>query len=565
MLVSFSGPLDEEEERPAAARLKPFTGELDPVDAPQPASTPGYKAILDRYAAENEAAGREGEWFAPEKAALRNWGNNMQASTYGLIGLGADWLGAEETRDKYLQKYLAEQEQIQANMRPEYTWEHEGDPLKWARYTLANFAPDLIGTLGTGALVKKGVQEIVERGTKDLIKDKADDVAAKIVADRAKTKARAGTAGALGGALAYNEGIMVGQTYGQAYEEALKQGKTADDINTGRVVGYATAAAGLDTASDLLAGAAGKFGPLKGTMDLLDSSLPGWKGRLVNAGTKGTAAGLVGGTTETLQSGLQQMGSGKTFEDSTFWNEGEFAAGVLGEGTAGAGLAAMRRPTADVRRMETQRQAEADMAARAQEAVASEQARLVQEGQEEAMWDRYEGLQAEQEAARAAAEDGVGRERLAYGPKFTPKNEWVKQREAQFETRLTDEGDELKAEYDRWRVQTKTYDDTTQTRRKFRKAYEKTNKVDVNAEYEAALDEFAARNRTQGIDPEYLDDYGTSQEGLKAQKPAKQKGPTDAEVATMQEEFKAEQAANTEAKRVADIRESVARLKAQAA
>lgn len=275
---------------------------------------------------------------------------------------------------------------------------------------------------------------------------------AAMLATRGKVNPLA-TGLAVGGPQAY------GEVYGSAVEAAEAEGGTADDVDMGLVNKYGLAAAGLESVADTVLGAASNIVKIpKGKMaDLLSSSTKKERGeiagRAVNVAKRAPVAFVSEGTTESIQGGFSDMGSGKSFEEASFANPEEFVAGGLGglgPSVIGNTLsrANPRAPEEGGLTYEDQPEpTNSETVATEEYSPLAEMERINAELQQRKEQERQEVEQQkrERQARRAKiAKDG--------NDFFTPNQYYIKKLQ-EYNEQLNDESQGLGAEYAAWRAE----------------------------------------------------------------------------------------------------------------
>lgn len=257
---------------------------------------------------------------------LKQYVDQSQATLYGLGGLAADLVGADETRDKMFEGYQRNIEEGAQYDRQQYQYDYLtsdqaglGDWVDAGQYfagkALGNVAEFAVG-MGIGSAVAKSVaKQAVKSSVKKQVKEgvrkqPSKEAIERVAADKAAGAAKIGGRVALGG-LALKEGL--GSTYGGAAQEQLDRGNTLDDVNLTKVVGYGTAAAGAELAGDLLLLGATKFAPIDALKDAVDG------GNVVSRFAKGAVGSAVTeAPTEVLQTTFETLGADQDITTDEF-------------------------------------------------------------------------------------------------------------------------------------------------------------------------------------------------------------------------------------------------------
>jgi hypothetical protein len=206
-----------------------------------------------------------------------------------------------------------------------------GDAVDFAQYYSGMAIPQVATALisgGVGGLVGK---QVVKSAVKKKLGDGLEKEAKDLLATGAK---RGGYAGVGTQAI----GTELGATYGQAVEEAQANGESIDDINLGRVAGYGTLAGSLELVGDVATLGLARLGPAS---NLIDAAR---KTRTRGAVTGVASGSAVEGLTEGLQTGLEDMGAGRSLEEARFFDPTSVLAGAIGGGQLGAIGGLLRRP-----------------------------------------------------------------------------------------------------------------------------------------------------------------------------------------------------------------------------
>lgn len=192
----------------------------------------------------------------------------------------------------------------------------------------------VVGKAGLSAATQKMLGGVVAKQAAKI----AEESAGKIAMAEATKMAAQRTAQVLGAGIALqaqNLGMEAGDIYGGLTEESAKTGKpiTGDDLL--RAWGAAAAAAGTETATDLLG-----LGAVTGRLNI--GKMTGLSGRAARAGVAAGVGMPIEAGQEYIQTGLEQYGAGKELGTPEAERERVNAAAVGGLGGAvvggGAGL-----------------------------------------------------------------------------------------------------------------------------------------------------------------------------------------------------------------------------------
>ena len=269
--------------------------------------------------------------------------DSTKALGYGLVGLAGDAVGVDAVRDVGIRGYQRNMDKVSLNARETDTVEGingVGDAVDFAQYYSGMAIPQAATALvsgGVGGLVGK---QVVKSAVKKKLGDGLEKEAKDLLATGAK---RGGYAGVGTQAI----GTELGATYGQAVEEAQANGESIDDINLGRVAGYGALAGSLELVGDVATLGLARLGPAS---SLIDAAR---KTRTRGAVTGLAAGSAIEGVTEGLQTGLEDMGAGRSLEDARFFDPTSVLAGAIGGGQLGVVGGALRAPTQSATELDT--------------------------------------------------------------------------------------------------------------------------------------------------------------------------------------------------------------------
>jgi hypothetical protein len=182
---------------------------------------------------------------------LRRGASQMQQLGYGLGGLVADAVGADETAKSWLQSYKDIGQDIQQNNPPtigSYENIHGvGDAFRYGVEAIGENALMAVPSLVTGGLGAVGLRSLAQKGAAGLVEDLVAKGVARDVAEKQAGAyvAKAGVGGAAAGAYASNAGMEMGSIYGDVYEKTGEQAP-----GTAAVVGAVAGA--LDTVGETM-------------------------------------------------------------------------------------------------------------------------------------------------------------------------------------------------------------------------------------------------------------------------------------------------------------------------
>jgi ribosomal protein S18 acetylase RimI-like enzyme len=223
----------------------------------------------------------------------------------------------------------------------------DGDLSQWAAYAIGYLGyqvAESVVTGGVGAIIGKSIGKAAVKTLAEGLVEKEMAKLSASEAGKAMTKEQIGAAaagkvagqmGAASSIFANNIRQEGGSIYGDAVEQA---GKTGEQVDIGRVWASALAAAGVDTAADLMMA--------KGLLGMKEGSTAGsYAKRLATEAPKGV---VTQGGTEYVQTGIEQFGAKKDL----FTPEAEkeridsAAVGAFGGAAGGAGTALHQRTAA---------------------------------------------------------------------------------------------------------------------------------------------------------------------------------------------------------------------------
>lgn len=238
----------------------------------------------------------------------------------GLGALGADLVGADETSDALLEKYIEDSAKTSFNypspVESSSDIDSFGDASLYAVDALGELAPSLVGSMGSGALGKEVAQKFVKEAT-------------------GKTVRKAQIAGAA----AYGASQETGQTFGKTYEK------------TGEKAPFASIAAGVAS------GSLDAILPIR-ALDKLGVTKEFKKSILKAAAKEGGKDFLIEGGTEALQEFITALPEAYITGESPFTAEmfeqmkEAFIKGGIGGGVVGAAGGAYQNSRTPVKPVE---------------------------------------------------------------------------------------------------------------------------------------------------------------------------------------------------------------------
>jgi hypothetical protein len=414
------------------------------------------------------ADARQGDLSRGFSAAI----DSTQGLAGGLVGMLGDAVGNQAMQDYGTRVYQRNMAEIDVNSRPTDRVEGingVGDAVDFAQYWLGYGAEQITEALVTGGFGAAAGKTIARQGVKRAV---ATDVAERFPGLVGITAREAGETGAKRGALgamaAQSVGVETGATYGMAAQDAIDAGSGRDDINLGRVAGFGAAAGALEFGADVATLGLGRLGVAGQAFDLLNTGR-----RRTNVPIRAATGALTEGTTEVLQTGLEEMGAGRSFGEANFSDPTSFFAGAIGGGAIGA-VGGLRTPRAANPDPQTRLGDIADQAA------ADNQARI----------EEQQRVQQEQQAQRVA--QGERRAEAAMG--FISPQKFAAELDAARAEDVLDPTTEEGALYKSWKLENEIYPTTPQDDQKFAKQWLKENtdqtarKAEVEQQWKAALD-----------------------------------------------------------------------------
>ena len=414
------------------------------------------------------ADARQGDLSRGFSAAI----DSTQGLAGGLVGMLGDAIGNQAMQDYGTRVYQRNMAEIDVNSRPTDRVEGingVGDAMDFAQYWLGYGAEQIAEALVTGGFGAAAGKTIAKQGVKRAV---ATDVAERFPGLVGITAREAGETGAKRGALgamaAQSVGVETGATYGMAAQDAIDAGSGRNDINLGRVAAFGAAAGSLEFGADVATLGLGRLGVAGQAFDLLNTGR-----RRTNVPIRAATGALTEGTTEVLQTGLEEMGAGRSFEEANFSDPTSFFAGAIGGGAIGA-VGGLRTPRAANPDPQTRLGDIADQAA------ADNQARI----------EEQQRIQQEQQAQRVA--QGERRAEAAMG--FISPQKFAAELDAARAEDVLDPATEEGALYKSWKLENEIYPTTPQDDQKFAKQWLKENtdqtarKAEVEQQWKAALD-----------------------------------------------------------------------------
>ena len=470
-----------------------------------------------------------------EGDASRGLGAGIDAAQAGAYGAVAWAAGPKPKEGSFLAKqrdwgyegYKRNMAEVQLRSRPydDITQaKGAGDVIDSAQYWLFYAIPQIVEAVafskGGGFVGKKTAEHQIKKELKKEYGKNLNEGALKAVLNSKATQARlaevipkfskAGSIAAIG---TQAVGTELGHTYGGAIDEAIAKGGTIDDVDYGRATKYGLMAGGAEFAGDVLTLGLMKVGPAKrGLKNLLGMTSKGatpkvggsfaskylsGSSRTINAASRGLiGAGLEAGT-EMLQTGLEEMGAGKSFEEANFLDPTSAWAGAIGGGAMGLAGGALTKKV-------DPNEAINEALDTANEG-AQEQAQEVRQTQQK---------QAQEQEALAAE---VERLRHEYKNTFPNEKDWAAEQVAeqdQFDRlELQNPESKLSAAYREWQSENKVYEgDNESDNEKLKSVYLKQIAVkneNIQEEHLAALDVHAQlqvekikRSEHEGFNPD---------------------------------------------------------------
>ena len=189
-----------------------------------------------------------------------------------------------------------------------------------------------------GLVAKPMVKRMVFKKAGELMAEKGlSREAAEIAAKQAVNKRLGAEAGAAVAGFGINESQELGSIYGEAHDQAAKDGRELSGSDLARIGVSSVAAAGVDTLGDrLLLGDA-----LKGVKagDVAAAGKSAVRQRLEATGAAIGKDALKGGATEAAQTVIERYGAGQSLADGEAFTDvvDSTMAGVVGGGMAGVG------------------------------------------------------------------------------------------------------------------------------------------------------------------------------------------------------------------------------------
>ena len=405
--------------------------------------------------------------------------DSTQGMLYGAAALGADTVGATEVRNSALRGYQQNMAQVESRAKPTDAYEginSFGDAVDFASYYsgygLAQGAEALL-TGGLGGIVgKQVVKQGLKKGAKDLLTDTSQAAIA-----------RGGKVGGYAGIGANALGTELGATYGGAVDRSLETGGDINEIDLSKVYGYGALAGAAEFGADVATLGLARFGPAK---DLMGGAAKSSTSRLVNAAKGAVKGSVIEGTTEGVQTGLEDLGAGYSSEEARFFDPTSVLAGAIGGGQLGGVGGGLRRPQQSA----TEIQVTPDQITELDSQFSLDLDNPNAGSQGEIAAAEQSLLQDEQAMAKAKSEqnaaDAVRREMAKTYSKDDMKNERNAQRKIEIEDPTTELGRKFQKQIEEKRLL--DLKDIAKLQTTILNEEAKPDKDTVDANYEAALD-----------------------------------------------------------------------------
>ena len=392
--------------------------------------------------------------------------DSMQAGLYGL----ASWAAGsspkqgsilEKVRDWGYEGFKRNMGEVQLRSKPTDNIENAetfGDYVDatqyWAGYAIPQIAEAIIGSKGAGALTRKTLErnvekEIVKKYGKDLNPGaRAAIMNSKKVQEQLDKIPGAVRKGEYAGIYGQAVGTELGHTYGGAIDEALSEGKTIDDVDYGRATKFGLAAGAAEGLTDAFTLGLARLAPKGSKMQNLlgkDGALTSTS-RTINATSRGLIGGSAEAGTEVLQTGLEEMGAGKTFEEADFSDPTSAFAGFVGGGMMGTVGGATVKKKTEQEKLDEAAEATAQQSEETEAAEAEARENAAREAQEEL----EEQALLDQEELRDL-----------HSVTFPSEKAWVQEQKEEQElvqkAQLKDPTSELSIAFKQWRKENQIY------------------------------------------------------------------------------------------------------------
>jgi len=430
--------------------------------------------------------------------------DSLQGGLYGLAGYVGDVVGSDAVRDWGYQGYDKNMKEVGLRAKETDNIENAesvGDYVDAAQYWLGYAIPQIVEAVfvskGTGAITKKAAERQVRKQLQKEYGGKLNKGALNAVMSSKKTQAKlaevlpkATKKGEYSGLAGQAIGTELGYTYGGAVDEALAEGKTKEDVDLMKVTAYGGLAGVAEFAGEALTLGLAKVGPAK---DLLKGGRFTSKSRTLNAAARGLGGGTIEAGTEVVQTGLEEMGAGKSFEEANFRDPTSAFAGFVGGGamgTVGGALSKKTDPLAVIK----------DEAEKAEVNVENQRRQ-----EDEDIKKKNEAAQKEIDAENAEAQRKIAL-RKTHSKTFLSEEELIE--EARIEQELIDNlqlntpGSELDTTFQEWLTNNRKYISKNEKanaklKKDFLESLPKPKPEDNTAAYEAALDDHATLQETR--------------------------------------------------------------------
>jgi hypothetical protein len=156
-------------------------------------------------------------------------GSQLKQLGYGLGGMVADAVGADETALNLLQRYQDTGEDIHENNPPTIgTFRNIGgvdDAVRYGIEAVGENLPMFLPSLGTGGIGALAARKLAEKGIKEVAEGLVRNGVTREVAEKqiGAQLAKSGVIGGTAGAYASNAGMEMGSIYGDVYEQTGEQ------------------------------------------------------------------------------------------------------------------------------------------------------------------------------------------------------------------------------------------------------------------------------------------------------------------------------------------------------
>ena len=427
--------------------------------------------------------------------------SSTKALGSGLVGMAGNTAGFDGVREAGIRGYQRNMADVAINSRPTDNAEgvnSVGDAVDFTQYWAGYALPQVAEAVVTGGLGAAIGKQVVRQGvTRQVGREVANRFAASSAGrDLLQTAGQRGAYTAMG---LQAVGTETGAIYGDAAQRAIDEGRPLDTVDAGRVALGGLAAGALEFGADVATLGLARLGPGKAAFDMLNTG-----SRTANAAIRGGTGAVAEGTTEVLQTGIEEIGAGTSFADANFSDPTSFFAGAIGGGGMGAIGGAITRPNRGL--------------SSTPEGTGSA-VEPSQEGTQSAIDEQLDAqAQADQERLRAREQEAA---RIDAAPTFVSPKDFTSVSEEDRRLDLYDPQSELGAQFREWRIDNKKRHTNDKELKAIQDEFLKFTRDDdrvTEQRYEQALDDHIAyKTEAAQRSPEAAAQIATIRDGLVAE------------------------------------------------